>query len=848
MKRLIHNLSYLVSVILFILAVIIIHHKLKQYHYHDIIAQLGKMPSAFLFLAAALTILNYLVLTFYDTLALRYVHHPLKYRKIAPASFIGYVFSINATILGGSAARYRIYSALGVSAGEVVRLVIFCSLTFWLGFFTIGGMAFIFGHQDIPAALHLPFASVWPVGVVFLVIVAGYVATVILRKAPMKIRGWEFAVPTLPVALGQIAIASLDLALASAVLYVLLPSTMGLTYPKFLSIFLLAQLAGLISFVPGGLGVFESVILLLLSQFGEASAVIGSLVIYRLVYYILPLGAGSILLASYEVLSRKIAVKRIGVVLEQWSSAMIPHVLAYATFVSGVILLFSGTLPAVKGRLEWLRDLLPIPAIELSHFLGSLIGAALLILARGLQRRLDAAYHITVIFLGAGIALSLLKGLDYEEAIILTIMLLVFLPCRRHFYRKASLLNNRFTAGWIALIIAIMFSTVWLGMFSYKHVDYSNQLWWQFTIHGNASRFLRATSGAAIVVLLYAAMKLFAPGELRQVAADRGNVEEVESIVKNSRKTYANLALLGDKKFVFSEKQNAFIMYAVEGRSWIAMGDPVGREDEWNELIWRFAELCDRYDGWPVFYQVETTHLNFYLDIGMTFLKLGEEARVDLRSFSLEGSSRKGLRYEHRKVEKENCSFEIVSVSDVPFILGELKAVSDAWLAEKNTKEKHFSLGFFNAEYLKRFPAAVVHKGEKIIAFANVWQGAQKEELSIDLMRHLPNCPEGIMDYLFVELMLWGRQEGYQWFNFGMAPLSGLEDRALAPFWSKAGAFVFRFGEHFYNFQGLRQYKEKFDPEWHPKYLVCPKGLMLPRILTNIAVLISGGIKGIIAK
>jgi phosphatidylglycerol lysyltransferase len=104
------------------------------------------------------------------------------------------------------------------------------------------------------------------------------------------------------------------------------------------------------------------------------------------------------------------------------------------------------------------------------------------------------------------------------------------------------------------------------------------------------------------------------------------------------------------------------------------------------------------------------------------------------------------------------------------------------------------------------------------------------------------------MDYLFTELLLWGKSQGYKWFNFGMAPLSGLEDRQLAPLWLQAGAFLFRHGEHFYNFQGLRQYKDKFAPVWQPKYLACPRGLMLPRILANVASLISGGVKGVIVK
>jgi len=847
-KRLLHNFGYLISIPLFVLAIGVIHHKLKQYHYQDIVTQLKQISVGVLFLAALLTALDYFVLTGYDALALRYIQHPLKYSKIAVASFIGYVFSHNTTIIGGSAARYRIYSALGIPAEKIAKLVIFCVLTFWLGFFAISGIVFVFKPQDIPAAFHMPFVSVWPIGVVFLVLVGTYVFLTIFRKNPLKFRGWEVPVPTMPISLGQIVISSLDWALAAAVLYVLLPTAASLTYPKFLAIFLLAQVAGLMSSIPGGLGVFETVILLLLTEYGDTSAIIGSLLLYRLIYYILPLGIASVLLASHEVLSKKRAIVRLGIVFGRWSSVVTPHILAFTTFVAGAILLFSGALPAAKGRLVLLRDLLPLPAIEISHFFGSLIGAGLLILARGLQRRLDAAFHLTVALLVAGIVVSLLKDLGYEEAIILSIMLAALLSCRGEFYRRASLISQRFTPAWTILVIVVLLSSVWIGLFSYKHVAYSNQLWWQFTIHGDAPRFLRASLGAAIVVLLYGAIRLSIPAKPKGMPSDLTDLEKAECIVRSSRKTYANLALLGDKKFIFNEKQNAFIMYAVEGRSWIALGDPVGPEQEWDELFWRFRSLCDRYDGWSVFYQIESKNLDLYLDLGMSFFKLGEEGCVPLQDFSLEGNSRKTLRYSHNKIMNENHSFAIIPSQGTSDLLYQLKIISDTWLAEKNTKEKRFSLGFFNPDYIKRFPVAIVRQNEKIVAFANIWIGAEKEELSIDLMRFLPDAPSGIMDYLFVELMLWGKREGYQWFNLGMAPFSGFEDRTLAPFWSRAGAFVFRYGEHFYNFQGLRQYKEKFDPQWQPKYLACPRGLMLPRILTNLAALISGGIKGVVTK
>lgn len=278
------------------------------------------------------------------------------------------------------------------------------------------------------------------------------------------------------------------------------------------------------------------------------------------------------------------------------------------------------------------------------------------------------------------------------------------------------------------------------------------------------------------------------------------------------------------------------------------MGDPIGSADEWRELLWQFRERCDRFDGWTVFYEVGTKNLPLYLELGLTLVKIGEEGLVDLKGFSLEGNERKGFRHTLNKFEKEDYTFEVVSVEKVPSVLAEMKEVSDLWLKEKNTREKRFSLGFFNEAYLKQLPVALVRKEQKIFAFANLWQSAGKAELSIDLMRHLPEAPHGIMDYLLVHLMLWGKNEGYRWFCLGMAPLSGMEASTLAPLWNRIGAFLFRHGEHFYNFQGLRQYKEKFDPQWEPRYLVSPGGRALPIILTHIAALISGGVKGVITK
>ncbi len=848
--RIFQGIGSILSVCLFIAAIAVIHHELSSYHLRDIAQQVRQVPVRDLLAALAFTALNYLVLTMNDTLALKYLRHPLAYRKRAVASFIGYAFSSNATAIGGGAARYRIYSALGLSATEIGGLVLFCGSTFWLGFFLIAGAVFVLEPQyvHVPQVLPLPFHSVWPIGVVFLALVGAYLLSVALRRRPLTFRGWQLPLPAPALVGAQIVIATVDWLLASSVLYVLLPSSMQVAFPRFVGIFMVAQVAGLLSHVPGGLGVFETVLLLALGRGGDAAALTAALLLYRCVYYLLPLTLASIMLTVHEILPRMAAVRRIGMHLGKWGSAVAPQLLASAVFVAGAILLFSGALPPVRGRFDILRELLPLPAIELSHFLGSLTGATLLILARGLQRRLDGAYHITVALLGAGVVFSLLKGLDYEEALALGLMLAVLVPCRSQFYRRASLTAQRFSPGWTGLIVIVLFCSAWLGVFAYKHVEYSHDLWWRFTLSDHAPRFLRATAGAIGLVGLYATGKLLVPARPRPVAADPSAMAQVRAIVKASPRTYANLALLGDKQFLFSDDADAFIMYGVEGRSWVALGDPIGPPEQWDDLAWKFAELSDRYDGLPAFYLVEGQSVDLYASLGMTFLKLGEEARVSLPAFLLEGGARKGLRHAYNRFSALPYRFRIAPVEEVPHLLDSLQHISDAWLQEKNTREKRFSLGFFQPAYISACPVAVVQHGGEIIAFANLWLGAGKEELSVDLMRYRPGCPEGIMDYLFVELMLWGRQEGYHWFNLGMAPLSGLEDRTLAPLWSKAGALLFRHGEHFYNFQGLRQYKDKFTPHWSPKFLACRGGLALPRLLTNIATLISGGLSGTLMK
>ncbi len=841
----------LIGLALFIAALWVLHQALAEYRYQDVSAYLDRLPPTQLLAALLVTALSYLVVTGYDWLALRYIRRPLPWPKVGFAALLSYAFSnsVGLSVLTSSSLRYRLYSSWGLGAVEIAKIVVFTTLTLWLGILTVGGGVLTLDPLDL-GVIHWLALDSRLLGLLLLLLPVSYVLLGVLRRRPLVWRSWELPMVRPRLALPQLAVGALDWVMAGAVLATLLPLNDGVGFGLVLGVFLIAQIAGLLSHIPGGLGVFESVTLLLLQDRLPAADLLGALLVYRLIYYLLPLALAAITLGLYELRRQKARLLWLPRLMEPWASALLPHIFALLALISGAVLLFSAVTPAVEARLEWLEELIPLSVLEASHFISSLMGMGLVLLARGLQRRLDAAWLLTVILLGAGIIASLLKGVDYEEALILSILLAGLLPSRSQFYRRASLFSESFTPGWLTAIAVILICSIWLGFFSYKNIDYAASLWWQFSFsdEGQASRFLRAVVGAMGVALFFAVAKLLRPAPFEPALPSPAEIEEARIIAAGFPRGYAHLALLGDKALLFNTQRNAFLMYGVEGRTWVAMGDPVARsEEDRRELAWAFRELCERHGGRPAFYQVHPDHLGLYVEMGLPLLKCGEEARVSLAEFSLDGKARKTLRNTINRLERDGYRFEIVAAAAVPALLPQLRVVSDAWLGDKTVREKGFSLGFYSENYLCTGPIAVVRRDEAVAAFANLWRGGGKE-LSVDLMRYLPDSPNGLMDYLFLQIMCWGREQGYEWFNLGMAPLAGLQNRNLAPLWNRFGALVFGRGETFYNFRGLHQYKGKFDPYWDARYLAAPGGLALPRVLADLTTLIAGGLRGAISK
>jgi phosphatidylglycerol lysyltransferase len=825
------------------LALVALHRLGGEIHLRDVMAEFSAIDGWRVAAAIALAAGSYLALTGYERLALDYVHVEMPWRRYGLTSFVANAVGHNLGVaaLSGGAVRYRLYSPLGLGAIDIARIVLFCTLTFFLGVATLAGLSFLVHAGEATTLLHTTESLSRLLGLGLLALVAIYLLACRFRQSAIAWRGWRLELPAPRLAVAQVLLASIDLLLASASLYVLLPASVDVSFLAFAGLYMVALAAAVASAVPGGLGVFESILVLLMPAV-PASQTLGALLAYRLVYYALPFGLAVLLLSAHEVVRQRSHLE----VAKTWArrslDMVVPQVMALVVFGAGFVLLLSGTTPAAHARLAALGRLLPLPVLELSHLAGSVVGVLLLILARGLLQRLDGAWLVTMWLLGAGIAASLLKGLDYEEALLLATVLLPLWLTRAQFYRKASLLGELWSPAWFASAAMAVGASVWVGMLAYRHVPYANELWWQFAIDGHAPRMLRASLMAVLLLGSVATLRLLAPVRLPASIPTAADLERALPVISASPESSAHLALLGDKALLFSRSGRAFIMYAVARRCWVAMGDPVGPPEEREELVWRFRELADSAGAWSVFYQVGAEQLPIYIDAGLALSKLGEEGRVALQDFSLDGSSRAELRQTHRRAGRDGLGFRLVPPGDAEPLMPALQRVSDEWLRSRAAAEKGFSLGRFSATYLRHFPMALVEHAGSIVAFANVWESDSREELSVDLMRHTSAAPRSVMDFLFIELMLWGRAQGYRWFNLGMAPLAGLEEHRLAPAWHKVGRFVYRHGEEFYNFEGLRQYKEKFLPEWRPRYLAAPGRLALPRVLLDVTSLISGGI------
>lgn len=530
------------------------------------------------------------------------------------------------------------------------------------------------------------------------------------------------------------------------------------------------------------------------------------------------------------------------------------------TGVVGVINLISAVTPDVAERDHWFDKnfpfndaIFPFEMRAEGHIFAAITGFFLLMLAANLSRRKRVAWLLTVGLLIISMISHLIKGFDYEETVLAGVLLLQLMLMRHAFTAQSD--QPSMSQGVKVLIGALLFTLAYgtIGFYLLEHdygVNFSLsgalvQTLAMFFTEDNAGLKAKTPYGmffansiylVGAITLSYAMFMLLRPVLLRGEPATPEERQRAKEIVeKYGRSSLARLTLLHDKAYYFSPSGYSLIAYVPKGRGAIALGDPIGPEEDCKEVIFGFQQFCQRNDWHPAFYQTMPDYLDLYRDLGFRVLKIGEEAIADLKAFSLQGKQAKDWRAALNRMKKLGYDVKFYEPPISNDLLQKLRAVSDEWLQMTQGSEKQFSLGWFHDEYIRNCEIAAVEDSTgKITAFANVIPEYQLNEITIDLMRRRPEIEQGTMDFLFTMMFQHFKERGYDTFNLGLSALAGVGVKPHSSKLEKALYYLYKHLNQFYNFQGLHSFREKFRPTWEPRYFIYPRTAALPNVIVAL--------------
>jgi phosphatidylglycerol lysyltransferase len=532
-------------------------------------------------------------------------------------------------------------------------------------------------------------------------------------------------------------------------------------------------------------------------------------------------------------------------------------IISIITLGSGIINLNSviGT-PGDPERIALLRDIFPLEFIHISRFLTLLIDFALIISSLNIYKRKKRGFQSVLMLSVFSIIFHLTKALDYEEALFSFLLIILLIWKRKYFTIKSSIPDLRLISIRLGLAILIVFSYGTAGFWFLDRKDFGINFKFIDSIHKTllylllqndpeivpythyAHWFLNSLYLMSITVVIYIIFSLFRPVvyKFRILAHERSIATSL--INKYGRSAQDFFKVWPDKSFFLSPLKNCFIAYRVGGNYALALGDPVGPDEEIGLTINNFIEFCEENDWGFGFHQTISNYLPIYKNLGLKKLKIGDEAIVDLEHYTLEGKSGKNLRHIINKFDESGFQIKYYEPPIENEIVKHIKEVSDEWLKIPGRRERGFTLGMFEPNYIKSTPVfSVINKENKIEAFVNIIPSYRKGESTIDLMRRRIDSSAGIMDYLFVKLFIFCKEKGYQRFNLGMAPMSGFQEKEEASLEEKVIHSFFTHLNFIFSYSGLKQYKAKFASFWEPSFLIYRNTFDLPRLGITLKIL-----------
>jgi phosphatidylglycerol lysyltransferase len=596
----------------------------------------------------------------------------------------------------------------------------------------------------------------------------------------------------------------------------------------------------IIAITPQGIGVVEGVMALVYASLGIPGPTATIVVLaFRGLTFWLPMFLGFLLLRRIKAFAPQGRVRE-----RIWTV----HLVSLLTAVMGGINVLSAVRPHLGNRLIMLHRFLPIVARQGARLTAALLGFVLLMLAGNLWRSKRVAWVLALGALAVSAVSYLVKGLDYEGAILSAGLMVWLAFLRSHFHARsdpASAWQGVRALG-AALLFTLAYGTAGFYVLD-RHFSVNfglgaalRQTVMMFTqfydpglepITGLGRYFAWSIYAIGAATMLYALWMLLRPVLLRQPATATERQHARAIVESYGRSSLASCTLLSDKSYYFSPG-GSLVAFVVKGRIALVLGDPIGPAHDIAAAIAGFQDYCAHNDWQPVFYQTMPDNLELYRADGFDVLCVGQEAIVDVASFTLSGTRHKSLRSALNRLTKMGYRAELHAPPLPDDLLAELRAVSDAWLTTMNGQEKGFSLGWFDDPYIRSSQVMAVHRPDGgVDAFANIVPEYQLNEATIDLMRHRGNAEKGVMDLIFISLFQWAKEQGYATFNLGLSALAGVGEHSEDPAIERTLHYIYEHVNQFYNFQGLHAFKHKFDPQWSPRYLVYPGPSRLPAVL-----------------
>ncbi|MDI9871518.1 phosphatidylglycerol lysyltransferase domain-containing protein [Flectobacillus roseus] len=585
--------------------------------------------------------------------------------------------------------------------------------------------------------------------------------------------------------------------------------------------YVIATLFYVISPFLRGLGAVEVSMILLITSYGfSETQAISITLLYRIFEFWLPLvaGIGSFLLNRGNILLR-----------------ILPAMLLA---LLGIVNIISVLTPPLVERLQLLENFLPVATVHLSNQAVLMAGISMLICAAFLMRGQRNAWLMAVLLSTVSLVGHLTKAIDYEESIFALFTLIILLFTRKQYYVRSDRKLQSFGLRLASLILGMVLVYGVIGFYFLDKkefgIDFSlsnsieNSIRSFFLLETTVSPVTRFAKGfihsinllgsLSLGLLIYAFVK---PYIFHYSSDEEEQAKALDLLAKYGHTADDHFKVDSNKTFYFGTKIEGFIAYKIASGFAIALGEPVCEDspESMRKLLHEFEVFCKRNSLKTAYYKIDESKLSLFESFGKKSLPIGQEAIVNLQTFTLEGKDKKSLRNALNALEKKGFKTVVHQAPIKDGLLQKLKHVSDDWLRSLNRKEMVFSQGMFNWNELKNQTIITIENSdEKIVSFLNIIPDYTPNEGTYDLVRKTEDAPSGSMDALIIALIAQLKEQGLSALNMGVAPMSGIDQPKDFPEWTVK--FAYEKLQQFRHYHGLRDFKDKFNPTWVNKYLV----------------------------